>query len=308
MNLHEEKDTFRDLVTATAETLGIEATIVEKDYYVTAVLKELTSRIPDMVFKGGTSLSKCYKLINRFSEDIDISYTMESGKPGESRRRKLKKAVNESIEAIGLNIDNITDIRSRRDYNCYRAPFTSLYSGFFAIDSVLIVETYVALLPYPNQSKLVHNYIHDFLCKVDQEDIAIKYDLKPFEITTQSIDRTFIDKVFAICDYYMDNKVDKHSRHLYDINKIYNSGDLSNNDELHKLITDVKESRKILDVCPSAKDGININDILKKIVLENAYEDDYGVITEKILFSPLEYSEAIKTIKEIINSGLFLDI
>ena len=48
MNLHEEKDTFRDLVTATAETLGIEATIVEKDYYVTAVLKELTSRIPDI--------------------------------------------------------------------------------------------------------------------------------------------------------------------------------------------------------------------------------------------------------------------
>ena len=119
MNLHEEKDTFRDLVTATAETLGIEATIVEKDYYVTAVLKELTSRIPDMVFKGGTSLSKCYRVIERFSEDIDISYTMESGKPGESRRRKLKKAVNESIEAIGLNIDNITDIRSRRDYNCY---------------------------------------------------------------------------------------------------------------------------------------------------------------------------------------------
>ncbi len=83
MNLHEEKDTFRDLVTATAETLGIEATIVEKDYYVTAVLKELTSRIPDMVFKGGTSLSKCYRVIERFSEDIDISYTMESGKPEE---------------------------------------------------------------------------------------------------------------------------------------------------------------------------------------------------------------------------------
>ena len=308
MNLHEEKDTFRDLVTATAEILGIEATIVEKDYYVTAVLKELTSRIPDMVFKGGTSLSKCYRVIERFSEDIDISYTMESGKPGESRRRKLKKAVNESIEAIGLNVSNIEDIRSRRDYNCYRAPFKSLCSVFSPIDSELIVETYVGLLPYPSKKEFVHNYIHDFLCKVDQEDIAIKYDLKPFEITTQSIDRTFIDKVFAICDYYMDNKVDKHSRHLYDINKIYNSGDLSNNDELRKLITDVKESRKILEVCPSAKDGISINEILEEIVSTNAYEDDYGVITERILFSPLEYSEAIKTIEEIINSSLFLDI
>ena len=106
----------------------------------------------------------------------------------------------------------------------------------------------------------------------------------------------------------MDNKVDKHSRHLYDINKIYNSGSLSNNDELRKLITDVKESRKILEVCPSAKDGISINEILEEIVSTNAYEDDYGVITERILFSPLEYSEAIKTIEEIINSSLFLDI
>ena len=47
--------------------------IIEKDYYVTLVLKEIATRNPDIVFKGGTSLSKCYKIIDRFSEDIDLN-------------------------------------------------------------------------------------------------------------------------------------------------------------------------------------------------------------------------------------------
>ena len=47
--------------------------VIEKDYYVTMLLKLLSDKIPYIVFKGGTSLSKCYKVIKRFSEDIDIT-------------------------------------------------------------------------------------------------------------------------------------------------------------------------------------------------------------------------------------------
>ena len=47
--------------------------IIEKDYYVTLVLRELAKQVPNLLFKGGTSLSKCYKIIDRFSEDIDIT-------------------------------------------------------------------------------------------------------------------------------------------------------------------------------------------------------------------------------------------
>ena len=54
----------------------------------------------------------------------------------------------------------------------------------------------------------------------EQEDLAKEFDLMPFEITTQAIERTLIDKVFAIFDYYLSNKVEQHSRHLYDIYKI----------------------------------------------------------------------------------------
>ena len=102
MNLHHDKDAFEELVTATSVELKIPTAIIEKDYYITLALKELTAHIKGMVFKGGTSLTKCYQLLDRFSEDIDISYNASVGTPGESRKRQLKKAVTETMEALGF--------------------------------------------------------------------------------------------------------------------------------------------------------------------------------------------------------------
>lgn len=75
MFLHEDKELFREVIVATAEDLGIVVPIVEKDYYVTMILKMLSEEKPDCVFKGGTSLSKCHHAIERFSEDVDISFS-----------------------------------------------------------------------------------------------------------------------------------------------------------------------------------------------------------------------------------------
>ncbi len=97
MNLHQDKETFEELVTATSLELHIPPNIVEKDYYVTLALQELSARIKGMVFKGGASLTKCYQILDRFSEDIDISYAASEGIPGESKKRQLKKAIIASI-------------------------------------------------------------------------------------------------------------------------------------------------------------------------------------------------------------------
>ncbi len=58
--LHNEKGTFEQLILRTSEYLGVKAEIVEKDYFVTLFLKKIADVMPDIVFKGGTSLSKCY--------------------------------------------------------------------------------------------------------------------------------------------------------------------------------------------------------------------------------------------------------
>ncbi len=217
MNLHHDKESFKELIIGAANELHIPANIIEKDYFVTLVLKELRTHLKDMVFKGGTSLTKCYRLLDRFSEDIDISYNAEAGIPGEARKRKLKKAVIESINSLGLTINNLEQTRSRRHYNCYRAGYPSVYNDIPFLKPELIVETYIALLPFPVVTRTADNYIYQFLKKTDSLHIAEKYELMPFPIKTQAIERTLIDKIYAICDYFLMGKTDKHSRHLYDI-------------------------------------------------------------------------------------------
>lgn len=73
--LHNDPKLFKDTVLATAEYFNISPAYIEKDYWITNTLRRLsqTSNADKVVFKGGTSLSKAYNLVDRFSEDIDIA-------------------------------------------------------------------------------------------------------------------------------------------------------------------------------------------------------------------------------------------
>lgn len=64
--LHHDPSMFEQVILRVSEDTGIEASIIEKDYYVTLFLQRIVAHQPNIIFKGGTSLSKCYKLINRF--------------------------------------------------------------------------------------------------------------------------------------------------------------------------------------------------------------------------------------------------
>ena len=303
MNLHHDHEAFSELIIAASNELHIPPGIIEKDYYVTLALRELAARVKGMVFKGGTSLTKCYQILDRFSEDIDISYAASEGIPGESRKRQLKKAVVSSIESMGFSIANLEETRSRRSYNCYRASYSSIYSPLLELKPELVIETYIALLPFPTVNRIADNYIYRFLKMTEQKDLAEEFDLMPFEITTQAIERTLIDKVFALCDYYLSDKVDRHSRHLYDIYKImeYTTPDAS----LSGLVQEVRSLRESLPVCPSAKTGVCINDVLAEIVDKEVYWNDYETVTGKLLFTYVPYEVVIDGIKEIISRGYF---
>lgn len=124
------------------------------------------------------------------------------------------------MDALQFPIENLEETRSRRSYNCYRVSYPSLYSPSLELKTQLVIETYIALLPFPTVQRMTDNYIYRFLKLTDQINLAEEFNLMPFEITTQAIERTLVHKVFAICDYYMTGKTERHSRHLYDIYKI----------------------------------------------------------------------------------------
>ncbi|HNX16345.1 MAG TPA: nucleotidyl transferase AbiEii/AbiGii toxin family protein [Bacilli bacterium] len=77
MKLHENKEIFSDAIRQTSEHFKIDPSIILKDYYVTLFLRELNEEIGGLIFKGGTSLSKCCEITKRFSEDADLAINPE---------------------------------------------------------------------------------------------------------------------------------------------------------------------------------------------------------------------------------------
>jgi predicted nucleotidyltransferase component of viral defense system len=84
MKLHHDTKLFSDILRAAAQHLNINLVFVEKDYWITLVLSQLAESeyVEEIVFKGGTSLSKGYNLIERFSEDVDLAIVNNGKKSG----------------------------------------------------------------------------------------------------------------------------------------------------------------------------------------------------------------------------------
>lgn len=299
--LHNEAEIFEQIILKTSDYLRIKAEIVEKDYYVTIFLRELVKVMPEIIFKGGTSLSKCYKLINRFSEDIDLNIESEA-KPSESKRKALKRNIVGVIDRFGFILTNAENVKSRRDYNRYIIDYPSILSASYLKES-LIVETAVYQRAYPTVKMQVGSFIYDYLKDNGYEDFAMQYDLLPFELNVQAAERTMIDKLYALADYYLAGEITEHSRHIYDIYKL--SSIVSVNENLKCLAVQVAEERRPHSRSLSVQEGVNIKQVLIEIIEKQAYRNDYEKVTSALLFEPVSYDMAITALNDIVNIGLY---
>lgn len=298
--LHENREEFFDAVNLAAERHNVLPTVVEKDYYVTMILRGLSSRLDYVVFKGGTSLSKCYKVIKRFSEDIDITIDI---KLSQGQMKKLKETIKTVAEELGLRIPNIEETRSRRSYNRYILEYDSvLAEPDNAIQTSVLMETSFAEISFPTVLLPVHSYIGDMMIEEAPGEIE-NYRLELFEMKVQGIDRTLADKVFALCDYYLQRRIKKHSRHLYDIYKLLPIVPLD--DDFAQLVREVRAERAKTNICPSAQPGVDVPKLLNTIIEKDVYKDDYETITSRILEEPVPYAVAVGSLKKIVASGLF---
>lgn len=154
------------------------------------------------------------------------------------------------------------------------------------------------------KKKCDFSYIGEFFIKNGNDKIVEEFELYPFIVQVQSLERTFVDKIFAICDYYLSRNTIRNSRHIYDISRILKKIDLLDLN-LKILIEIVKEERKQNKNCLSAQDEANVQEILKEIVSTEFFKHDYDEITSKLLTKNVNYDEAIKSLQIVINSGLF---
>ncbi len=301
MYLHEDKEQFRQAVNMTAFQFGVIENIVEKDYYVTMILRLLSERMPYAVFKGGTSLSKCHKAILRFSEDIDIAVDTSLS---QGQKKKLKYIIVDIAQKLGLQILNLDETRSRRDYNRYVMAYDSVLAHTDdAIQSAVLLETSFTAVSFPTDYLNVGSMIGDMM-RQEVPEMLEKFYMNPFEMKVQGMDRTLVDKVFAICDYYLQNRVKKHSRHIYDIYKLLPL--VPQEESFKKLVREVRVVRKQSDICLSAQEGVEVPDLLNEIINGEIYRDDYQDITMRLLDENVDYDVAIKALSDIARSGMFV--
>lgn len=310
MLLHQNEEEFKTLVSLAADYYGIRDYQVEKDYYVSLFLKKLSEQKYDfqLVFKGGTSLSKCYRAIDRFSEDIDLAVLTLDAQVNASKRRKLKELIVSTSTDLNMEISNFEEIHSRRDFNSYLIKFDNLFDLESDIMSHVIVETIVVYQPFPTIIKEVSNFITNYVLEIKREDIVEKYQLEPFEMLIQSVERTFIDKIFAICDYHLNGTYDRYSRHLYDIYMIWNSSMLDKNLLVEIIPNVISDRQRFEDRNPSCKKGSNPIEILLDILRSEVYRNDYLNITSKLIYNSVSYEECVDTMHEIIASGIIPDV
>jgi hypothetical protein len=226
MKLHENKTLFRQAIQFTADQMSIPAIYVEKDYWVTYALFTIFNNEigKDTVFKGGTSLSKCYKMIERFSEDIDLVVLRREGETDNKLKSKLK-TVSTIVETVlpEVPIEGITHKMgmNRKTAHSYNKEFKGDYGQ---VRDVLILESTWLGYFEPYSTKSIVSFVGQMMLDNKQFDISKENGLIPFELQVLEPIRTICEKIMSLVRFsYGENPIDdlkKKIRHIYDLHQL----------------------------------------------------------------------------------------
>jgi predicted nucleotidyltransferase component of viral defense system len=223
MRLHENKELFSDAILKTSQELIIPEIFIEKDYWVTFVLHSIFhSEMADIaVFKGGTALSKCHKLIERFSEDIDLVVIHNSGENDNQLKTKLKmigKIVENALPEI--KIEGVTNKKGNIRKTAHQ--YDKIYKGNFGqVKEFILLEVTWLGNSEPNSTAFISSYVAEMMKSKGLDKIVEEYGLQPFEIPVLSKERTLCEKIMSLVRFSrqgnpyddLSNKI----RHFYDI-------------------------------------------------------------------------------------------
>ena len=239
MNLHSDKDAFKEIIALTAEHFGYEQSHVEKDYWVSKILRDISlSEYADKTyFKGGTSLSKAYGLIERFSEDLDLFVFTGEKDASKQAEKTLNKKLSKYI--IEQNNDIYKEELSETGGNYRKLYF--LYNNVFqgvGLKEHLEVEIKSCDLPdkrqmfYPVDKKVIKPIITAFLECIKQKELISVYGLESFEMQCINPRKTICDKISRLVKLSYNEDATallaKHIRDVYDLTALYHYQEYNN--------------------------------------------------------------------------------
>ena len=260
MRLHDEPDTYLELIQATADHIRIPAAHVEKDYWVTRVLKRLheSDYSEAVVFKGGTSLSKAHRLIERFSEDVDLALKRDDGLSDSRRRALIKSIEHEITRDLQYRPDHPEESKHGRfRKTAHTFPMRTDAAELGQVSDALLIEINSFANPEPSSAMPIATLIHDFLIDASRTDLVRRYELDPFSIHVMCVERTLCEKLMGLVRAgYEANPAEefrRRIRHFYDlvmIMRVNRYQEFVASDAFVDLMTAVRESDR--DSMPGA--------------------------------------------------------
>ena len=235
------KEILEEVILNINNRTGIRNDILEKDYYVCLVLKDLAFKQKELqaYFKGGTAVYKILNHMNRFSEDIDLTVKVNESESNNSNRTRLKKS------AIGYDISNL-ELMSEETID-KKGSITSFYryNSLFSLNELfkserIQIEATSFTVSEPVSTYTIEPLIYKYATDKEKNILKEKYKISEFEIEIIKLERIFIDKIFAAEFYYERGMYEDVSKHLYDISIMIK------NDDIKKLLKDKSELNKLI--------------------------------------------------------------
>lgn len=220
MNLHQDVKLFSNTLRAASQHFDINLEFVEKDYWITWVLRRLANSkyVNESVFKGGTSLSKGYNMIERFSEDVDIAIINNNDKTGNEMKtiiRTIEKEITSDLKE--LQIEGVTSKGSRFRKSVFEYGTTEKGNA----NNKLIVEINSFANPFPFQELTIQSMICDFLMQTGNEKYIEQYNLQSFQVNVLSKEQTLLEKMVSLIRFSFETNVvesiSEKIRHFYDL-------------------------------------------------------------------------------------------
>lgn len=240
--LRQHPDDLAALVAQTATARGMPAPYVEKDFWVTEVLRSAaTDRevgLPNgasgsvrFIFKGGTSLSRVFGIVDRFSEDVDLLAVFPDSAATNARHAVLKKVDADVTAHLGLTKNDVTVGSSTtgvKRYTTYLYPVEAHDDG---LREGVLLELGSRGGTYPAGPHRYRSMVADYAITDLGEPEDTWEEFAHFEVLVLAPERTLLEKIAAVHDAAVRNDTVtllKHGRHFYDIDRLLNTTRVTN--------------------------------------------------------------------------------
>ena len=313
MKLHEDVNSFRVLINDIHERTRYRLDVLEKDYYVVLILKEL-SKLQDeglpAYFKGGTALYKALHTTNRFSEDIDLSVDTRncSRTQNDKRLEKATKKYTSLKRESGAGFTNRSEVVA---VYAYKPVMDYDKDDVLQRFGKLKIEATSFTISEPVANMNVSPMIYELATREQKTILEDLYDIKPFSIQTITLERIFIDKLFAAEAYV--RKAEEKNRAFEAAKHIYDLAVMSELLKIQELMMDEEQLKQLLDIRMTEeierRDGIPGVVPSEFVFFENAKNNQHVVSAYKIMQKQyvlrecdrIPYEEALNSLSDIKN-------